>query len=75
VLIVDKIVDRLKSPVFWSAFLVYLLHQLGISELIGIDNESLNVLVEIIVTILIAIGLLNNPKNNYFVRKKNEDNI
>ena len=63
---------KLKSPVFLVAILLFAIEQLNIPENI-ISNEQSASIVSVIINILTGLGLLNNPENNLFVRKGNDD--
>ena len=55
---------RFESKYLWVAIfalLGFILKQWGIFELIGLDLNSFNELVDLILAVLIAIGVINNP--------------
>ena len=53
--------NRLKSPVLWLSLAILIINQLGLHELIGIDEGTLKVIIDSIITILVALGIYNNP--------------
>lgn len=55
--------NRIKSPVLWTSLisaLFLILKGLGIYE---IDNELLSKITDIVLSILTAFGIINNPTN------------
>ena len=62
--------SRWKSKVVWAAILatmLTLLGNLGLYEAIGITQEPLQNVVDAVLALLVAFGVLNNPtdKNNF----------
>lgn len=56
--------NRWKSKVVWASILATLLAlfgNLGLYELIGISQEPLQHVVDAVLTLLVAFGVLNNP--------------
>jgi uncharacterized membrane protein len=60
----EKKQNRWKSPIVWSSIILAILGflgNLGLYDIIGIDESILKDLANIIITILVSIGVLNNP--------------
>jgi phi LC3 family holin len=62
--------SRLKSPVVWLTLLALVLSVLkayGLLAPIGLTEESFREITTLIITVLTAVGILNNPtdKNNF----------
>jgi uncharacterized membrane protein len=56
--------NRWKSPVAWvnfAALLFFILKTFGLLEWIGLTKDSYDELISVIITLLTAFGVLNNP--------------
>ena len=56
--------SRWKSKVVWAAILatvLSLLGNLGLYEALGISQEPLQHMIDAVLTLLVAFGVLNNP--------------
>jgi uncharacterized membrane protein len=53
--------NRFTSPVLWLSLIILIINQFGLHELIGINEGNLKLIADAILTILIAIGVVNNP--------------
>lgn len=61
-----EIQNRLKSKVLWvavAALIAFILGNYGLYEAIGLDEESFQHMVELILAVAIAFGIINNPED------------
>lgn len=55
---------RWKSPVVWTsiaALILLLLKNYGLLEPLGLTEDVFNQIINLLLTILIGVGILNNP--------------
>lgn len=60
----NKTVNRWKSKIVWSssfALILIILGSLGLYEKIGITEDKLKTVVDSILSLLVVLGILNNP--------------
>lgn len=58
--------DRYKSKVVWisvMSLVVLILSKCGLLSKIGIDEGTLKIVIDSILSILVIFGILNNPTN------------
>lgn len=62
-----KIVERLKSPVFWTQFVLLIAETLKLFGLYEIPNDVLNTIQDVITLVFQVFAGLNNPtdRNNF----------
>jgi uncharacterized membrane protein len=62
-----KIVERLKSPVFWTQFVLLIAETLKLFGVYEIPNDVLNTIQDIITLLFQVFAGLNNPtdRNNF----------
>ena len=53
--------NRFTSPVLWLSIVILIINQFGLHEVIGINEGNLKLIADAILTILIAVGVVNNP--------------
>jgi len=53
--------NRFTSPVVWLSVIILIINQFSLHELVGINNESLKIVIDSIITILVTLGIINNP--------------
>ena len=53
--------NRFTSPVLWLSLVILIINQFGLHEVIGINEGNLKLIADAILTILIAVGVVNNP--------------
>lgn len=59
--------ERFKSKAMWASILgmlVLLIGNLGLYDVIGIDENALKNIIDIILSILVTFGILNNPTDS-----------
>jgi uncharacterized membrane protein len=59
--------NRWKSPVLWTslaALLYFLLKTFGLLEWIGISKDDFDELTSLIIAVLAAFGVINNPTDS-----------
>ena len=60
----NKTVNRWKSKIVWSssfALILIILGSLGLYEKLGITEDKLKTVVDSILSLLVVLGILNNP--------------
>lgn len=60
---------KLKSPIFWISIVLLILQQFNVPETL-INDEQAILIINVIFRILTVLGFVNNPEDNYFVRKE-----
>lgn len=63
----NEILKRLKSKVVWIGIISYILPilgHIGLYDKIGISQDQVKYLIDIIIGLLVTFGLLNNPKDS-----------
>lgn len=62
-----KIVERLKSPVFWTQFVLLIAETLKLFGVYEIPNDVLNTIQDVITLVFQVFAGLNNPidRNNF----------
>lgn len=63
----DTTRNRLKSKVVWvsiSATILMLIGHLGLYKKVGITEDSLKLIIDAILNILVIAGILNNPSDS-----------
>jgi uncharacterized membrane protein len=61
-----EVQSRFKSPYVWLSFLAvltFILGNYGLYDYIGLTEDSLKTFVNLIMTAMISIGVLNNPSD------------
>lgn len=56
---------RLKSKTLWlsvAALIIFILSNYGLWDAIGMNEESFKEFVDLILVVLIALGIINNPQ-------------
>ena len=53
--------NRFTSPVVWLSVAILIINQLGLHELVGINEGNLKIIIDSVITILITLGVINNP--------------
>ena len=53
--------NRFTSPVVWLSVAILIINQLGLQELVGINEGNLKIIIDSVITILITLGVINNP--------------
>ena len=57
----NKKQTRFKSPVAIASVVILLLNQLGLKEIIGLDEGAIRVIIDSVFAILVTLGIFNNP--------------
>ena len=60
-------VNRFKSKVVWgtiASLVLLVIGELGLWNKIGITESSLRIIIDSLLSILVLVGILNNPTNN-----------
>jgi len=57
----DKNQNRFTSPVLWISLFMLIVNQLGLHQLLGLDEGNLKIITDSLITILLATGIINNP--------------
>jgi uncharacterized membrane protein len=56
-----KIQNRFLSPVLWLGLITLIINQLGFTDVLGINEGNMKIIIDSIITILVALGIYNNP--------------